>query len=512
VSTLIQAYYTLGNVALTNSITEKVALIEQYKDNPYLRQMLELSVGPQTYNAYPDWSTVLAMHAEREPWPSSEEEAVSTYEYFIRLLNRLQRHELTGNAAVDVLNQFFMDTGLSQAEVGYLGGIINHDLRVGVRRGTIERVWPQEHDPGAPITPDNWPNVQLAKKLDKPTRIPWDKGPFILEPKLDGLRMMFCWSEPTEGSLFGPGARVMGFTRNGHHYDPVKFIEQELTQVAPDLAVDCEAMALAGGWNITSSLVKRKYVDKSMWKKMAKDEARAPLLDLSITDPEEQAEYLWRLISENVYGFCWSAMPVEHFRAGHSPLTEDERYLLAQERLSGLERVIVLPRALAHNESELAAYNERILDEGITIEHNGRTLKLTAEGTMIKFPWGTYTCHHSRRSKYWWKLKPWDDVTVKVVGFVEGTGKYVGMLGAFVVQMPTGEQVQAAGELTDRVRAEVWQDKDAWMGKLLDVKIQGDKVPVASARFPQVQKWPDTGDLKVRDDVSWEQVVAAYEN
>lgn len=50
------------------------------------------------------------------------------------------------------------------------------------------------------------------------------------------------------------------------------------------------------------------------------------------------------------------------------------------------------------------------------------------------------------------KLKPWQDAEAVVVGHTPGTGKYQGMTGALVMEMPGGKRFRIGSGLTDALR------------------------------------------------------------
>lgn len=74
-----------------------------------------------------------------------------------------------------------------------------------------------------------------------------------------------------------------------------------------------------------------------------------------------------------------------------------------------------------------------------------------AEGLMLRRANAPY---RSGRSDDLIKLKTVDDAEAMVVGYVPGQGKYQGMTGALLVQMPCGQQFRLGSGLTDALRAQ----------------------------------------------------------
>lgn len=112
------------------------------------------------------------------------------------------------------------------------------------------------------------------------------------------------------------------------------------------------------------------------------------------------------------------------------------------------------------------------------------------EGLMIKPISEGYKC---KRSHAWLKVKPFIEVTLKVVALEEGTGKNEGMLGALVVE---GEDdgkffhVNVGSGLTDDMRKDVWSAQDSVVGQLVEIRADAatqsqDADNVWSLRFPR---------------------------
>jgi DNA ligase-1 len=111
------------------------------------------------------------------------------------------------------------------------------------------------------------------------------------------------------------------------------------------------------------------------------------------------------------------------------------------------------------------------------------------EGLMIKPDSEGYKC---KRSHAWLKVKPFIEVTLKVVALEEGTGKNEGMLGALVVE---GEDdgkffhVNVGSGLSDDMRKDVWAAQDKVVGQLVEVRADaatiGQDSDTWSLRFPR---------------------------
>jgi DNA ligase 1 len=123
-------------------------------------------------------------------------------------------------------------------------------------------------------------------------------------------------------------------------------------------------------------------------------------------------------------------------------------------------------------------------------EMNRTALAEGYEGLMIKPINEGYKC---KRSHAWLKIKPFIEVTLKVVALEEGTGKNAGMLGALVVE---GEDdgkffhVNVGSGLTDENREQIWANQNDVIGQLVEVRADAatqsqDADDVWSLRFPR---------------------------
>lgn len=102
------------------------------------------------------------------------------------------------------------------------------------------------------------------------------------------------------------------------------------------------------------------------------------------------------------------------------------------------------------------------------------------EGIMLKYANSNYVC---KRNKNWLKLKPINEMDCKVVGLIEGAGKYEGILGAIEVITEDGERCEVGSGLTDEDRKRFWDDKSLVFGKTVEVEYQ-EKTPDKKLRFP----------------------------
>lgn len=130
--------------------------------------------------------------------------------------------------------------------------------------------------------------------------------------------------------------------------------------------------------------------------------------------------------------------------------------------------VKLTPMFIVESQEELLSVLRRLLEEG-------------HEGGMAKHLDAPYVMD---RHESWGKLKPTKTVEMRVVGAVEGTGKYVGMMGALTCVDADGNEVSVGSGFVDKERAELWQDRPGLVGKIIEVRMQDAASFKATARHP----------------------------
>ena len=167
--------------------------------------------------------------------------------------------------------------------------------------------------------------------------------------------------------------------------------------------------------------------------------------------------------TEDSYLAVFDMLTLEEFDAGGTSKNAIER----RQRIVNLSnlftyRIQLVDATLIDMDSEegqakFQAMNKRALDEGY-------------EGLMIKPVSEGYKC---KRSHAWLKIKPFIEVTLKVVELEEGTGKNEGLLGALVVE---GEddgkffRLNVGSGLTDENREQIWENQDKVIGQLVEIR------------------------------------------
>tara|TARA_B100001175_G_scaffold10956_1_gene8674 strand:- start:8020 stop:9306 length:1287 start_codon:yes stop_codon:yes gene_type:complete len=348
--------------------------------------------------------------------------------------NLLIEREKTGHAARDLIIELMNSSTNSQWNDWYRRILIK-DLRCGVSEKTVNNV---------------------AKRMDLKFRVPVFscmlahdgakhpkkiKGNCLVEYKYDGVRVI---------AIVMKGKATL-YSRNGKIFHNFHHIEKALSKPEyNDIVFDGEVMS-----DDFQALMKQVY-RKSGAKT---DDAYLALFDI---------------------------LPLSEFNQGKSKLTSIERKKELKKLSKTFENVIKLV------DYEIINFDDKDGQDKFSIM-NKEALKKGFEGLMIK-PNDNY--YESKRSHAWLKIKPFIEVTLKIIDIQEGTGKHAGKLGAFNVEGSDDGKffsLSVGSGLTDDEREKYWASKDKLLGRLIEIRadaitqsIEGENF---SLRFPRFKSF-----------------------
>ncbi len=342
--------------------------------------------------------------------------------------------EKTGHAARDLIIELMNASTMDQWNNWYRRILIK-DLRCGVSEKTVNNV---------------------AKKMQLKFRVPVFScmlahdgakhpkkicGDCLVEYKYDGVRVI---------AIVIKGKATL-YSRNGKIFHNFQHIEEALSKTEyNNMVFDGEVMS-----DDFQALMKQVY-RKSGAKT---DDAYLALFDM---------------------------LPLKEFNLGKSKLNSFERRLELNKFSESFEDVIKLVDYEVINFDEekgqkrFSIMNKEALDKGF-------------EGLMIKPNNNYYEC---KRSHAWLKIKPFIEVTLKIVDIQEGTGKHEGKLGAFSVEGNDDGKffsLSVGSGLTDEDREKYWSSKEELIGRLIEIRadaitqsIEGEHY---SLRFPRFKSF-----------------------
>jgi len=96
-----------------------------------------------------------------------------------------------------------------------------------------------------------------------------------------------------------------------------------------------------------------------------------------------------------------------------------------------------------------AVEQTRMADRAALMQRLDAVIRAGGEGLMLHRADAPYI---TGRSDVLLKLKPWQDAEAVVVGHVPGKGKYQGMTGALLMEMPDAKRFRIGSDLSDALR------------------------------------------------------------
>jgi DNA ligase-1 len=362
--------------------------------------------------------------------PTSKKDGTGiTQTEFDDVVRRLEDRTLTGNEMRDTIQDLCDRSNMEQWNDWYRRILIK-DLRCGVTHKTINKHSTMKVPVFECMLADD------SKKHEKKMT-----GEVYVEPKLDGVRVItICDVDKDEVKMFSRnGKELTNFPKILEQFDSM------LDQMSESMVFDGEVMS--DDFQTLMREIHRKGGAKT-------DDAVLNLFD---------------------------CMPLEYFKEGSYPYALNTRKELLQSFQYGPNISIVEFVAMDldddDGQKQFADYNKLCIDKGF-------------EGIMVKPVTGVYEC---KRSSLWLKVKPFIEVSLKVVDTEEGTGRNVGKLGALIVEgtdMDKFIKTNVGSGLTDTDRETFWKAKDKLIGQIVEVRADAitqnqDTKDEWSLRFPR---------------------------
>ena len=357
-----------------------------------------------------------------------------SWEFFRKAANQLIERKKTGHAARDLIVDLVKTSKKDQWNDWYRRILIK-DLRCGVSEKTVNNV-AKKMDIGFKVPVFS---CMLAHDGAKhPKKI---KGDCIVEYKYDGVRVI---------AIVKNGVATL-YSRNGKIFYNFPHIEYALSKNEyNNLVFDGEVMS-----DDFQALMKQVYRKSGA----QTDDAYLALFDI---------------------------LPLKEFNIGKSKLNSIDR----KEELNKLSKTFddviklvdyeVINFDNKNGQNKFSEMNKEALDKGF-------------EGLMIKPNDNYYEC---KRSHAWLKIKPFIEVTLKIIDIQEGSGKHEGKLGAFHVEGEDDDKffsLSVGSGLTDDDREKFWASKDKLIGRMIEIRadaitqsIEGEHF---SLRFPRFKNF-----------------------
>jgi len=347
--------------------------------------------------------------------------------HFFTLCDLLEKRELTGHdakkAIVITLSEFSPETYET------LANVLRKDLRANLGTTLINKVYKN-------LVPTF--KCMLADKMDQ--RFKWDSGPWLVEYKYDGMRIL--------ARVTKDGVEL--FSRAGLTQPKFEGLFEEyllkLREVSgEDFYLDGEVYA--DTFNATMES-RKGGADRSGLKFRA-----------------------WDYVSLKE----WDAQKSTRIQLSRRA-TLDLLMSTADDQISGDHNVVISEGIICETREELDSYYEGLVADG-------------AEGVIIK---DLNAVYHFKRNRAWTKYKPVYTADLELLSMYEGSNKYKRMLGGFTLRgyLEDGTLVEAdcGSGFIDEQRREFWDNQDNYIG--LTVEVEYQEVSKSSSKSTHSLRFP----------------------
>lgn len=417
------------------------------------------------------YNSFITFGVKKFPKISHQPEDFSTYHQnkanqwreFKILCSQLEKRQLSGNAALDAIEQFATQVH-EQDWSQFYSRIISKDMKCGLSEKTVNKVlktYIKENKKSCPadkierleslIIPTF--DIQLAaNSKDYPDLI---CGIKMIDGKHDGIRLLTFIDFEKQS--------VVHYTRNGK-------INENFVQITNEIVSNLDKIKtflIDKGFDCTQGLVLDGEMISDNFQKLMTQVNRKTNVDTS--------DSLYQLFDLTTVKSFDTRQPFEMQQI-------DRRRLLSSlfDTVS-FEKIKHLPYLMLNldNDEDMEKYFE-YMDYSVN--------ELGLEGIMIKEPTGTYDF---TRGKNWLKYKPEETFDLEVIEVLPGTGKNSHRLGSLVCQgFVDGVWVtsRGGGGFSDRQRDEFWEMREQLIGQIVEIKsdcITKDRDGNHSLRFPR---------------------------
>jgi ATP-dependent DNA ligase len=328
-------------------------------------------------------------------------------------LSKLSNREVTGHAAADYLAKIL--SALSAEDAHIVERIIAKSMDAGFSESTANKVWKK-------LVP-TYPCL-LAKGCDEKT-IKKMTFPAYSQLKADGMRINVHVIDGTV-SMCG---------RSGKAVDILGELDADMLAVAkhiaePNIMFDGELVLVEDDGSVMERKKGNGKLNKAIRGKMPADEAARVRIRV------------------------WDVITQAEFEAQRSETPYSERFETVENAVNKANA----PKVELIETIEVA-------DLAAAEKHFAEMLKRGEEGTLLKsfdHAW------EDKRSYGLLKMKAIKDADLEVVGWVEGTGKYEGMLGALVCQSSDGKIEVSIGSGFSDDQRKAYTEK-ATVGRIVEI-------------------------------------------
>jgi DNA ligase-1 len=432
----MKPYEIIALLEVTPSTNDRKRILQEHQTNQEFVDGVTLALDPMLTFGY-----------QKEDFTTMSEGKGLGMPEFKKLLKDLASRTLTGNAAQEEIERFSQGVDWREWNHWYQP-ILKKDLKCGVGLKMANSAW---KGTGNEIQAFECQLASAAPEVEKIT------GTWGVEPKLDGVR---CLAIIKQGG-------ITLHSRNGHQFHNFKEIEDALNCV--------KVKNVFGYFSIDDGIIlDGEIVSKNFQKLMTQVNRKKDV------DAGDSIFHVFDMLTMEE----WRGQ----IQAAHQERSRSLFYLMHHfgEAFKGKVKYQKPISIDFDSEESRQVFNEmfkKIIMEGF-------------EGVMLKNPKAPYK---KGRNKNWLKIKPFIELTMKVVGVEEGTGKNKDKLGALVCISHEEKEVinvKVGGGFSDEQREDFWKARDSIEGDLVEVRADSftepDKSGEVSLRFPRFLRFRNT--------------------
>ena len=442
-NSITEVFTALNEIESVGSTNAKKAILQANAGNTKLQYLLKSAYDPYTQFYIKKIPTT-------ENDCKGDNDAVSNYNGFTYLLEKLSRREITGNNAIERLSKFLKSC--SSEEYKWYSRVIKKDLKIGIADKGINAVIKNLIPTYEVMLADKITPNDLENKLSKAMKI--IPNEFYLQPKLDGFRLNIWVHED---------GRVETRTRNGKLITGYNALEEEAKEKLPrGYVYDGEVLSpefydwIESNKNNTGVTANRELFSEVMSHAFSKENDKKGIFNL------------------------FDMVPINEWTSKNTiqPYSERLQFIVDLVAPIDLENVRIVKTYGPYRKVEDG-------DLVTLLEKFREFLRIGYEGIMIKDKNSVY---EFKRSKALIKMKQMDNLDLPVIELFEGEGKYREMLGGVYVDYK-GYKVGVGSGWTDEQRMTYWKNPNLIIGKTIEVKYQAEsknKQGGLSLSFPVV--------------------------
>ena len=334
----------------------------------------------------------------------------------ITLLDKLNNRELTGNAAINAVADYLNSIDKNDSEIFRM--MLERIARCGCSYAIVSKVWPDLLPTEIKLCKAEAYSAKALSKID------W---PAYSERKCDGAR---CLAMKIDG-------KVEFFSSGYLNYNKLDELASEVSKISDDnFVLDGELLVVDSNEKVLPRSTGNGILNKSLKNTISSEEA------------------------SRVRFVVWDFIKYDEYESESPTVTYDEvmEFLENTVKDNCLSKIQIIEYKIVNSHEEAFEHFKEMLERG-------------EEGTIVKnrkMKW------ENARSKNCVKFKIVIDTTMEIVDTFEGTGKYTGQLGGFIVKSSDSEVIVRVGTgISDEERISIWNSRKDYIGRMVEVTSNG---------------------------------------